>query len=144
MSQPAGSPDPSAARQGQEPRPLTAQEVDQVVSTCHDLAREGRTSDLAGFLEHGVPVNVTDPEGNTLLMLAAYHGHPETVAMLIAHDADVDRRNDRDQSPIAGSLFKGETEVVRLLRDAGADLDAGSPTAREAATMFGQQGLLGG
>ena len=56
--------------------------------------------------------------------------------------ADVDRRNNRDQSPVAGAIFKGEDEVVRVLREAGADLDAGSPTARQAAEMFERTDLL--
>ena len=62
-------------------------------------------------------------------MLAAYHGHAETVRVLVERGADVDLRNNRDQSPVAGALFKGEDEVVRVLVDAGADLDAGTPPA---------------
>ena len=76
-------------------------------------------------------------------MLAAYHGHAATVAMLLERRADVDRRNHRDQAPVAGALFKGEDEVVRLLLDAGADLDAGTPSGRATAEMFGRQDLLG-
>ena len=44
---------------------------------------------------------------------------------------------------MAGALFKGEDEVVRLLLDAGADLDAGTPSGRATAEMFGRQDLLG-
>ena len=75
-------------------------------------------------------------------MLAAYHGHADTVAELIARGADVDLRNDRNQSPLAGAIFKGEERVVRVLVAAGADLDAGSPSARETAAMFGSAELL--
>lgn len=50
--------------------------------------------------------------GNTLLMLAAYHGHAETANALLALGADPDRTNDRGQSPLAGSIFKGEDAVV--------------------------------
>ncbi|MCG2621494.1 ankyrin repeat domain-containing protein [Arthrobacter sp. I2-34] len=107
-----------------------------------DLAREGRTGELAEFLDHGLPVDVRDPEGNTLLMLAAYHGRGETVGMLLERGGDPDLRNNRDQSPIAGALFKGEDAVVASLRAAGADLDAGTPTARDAARMFGREHLL--
>ena len=88
-------------------------------------------------------MNVTDPAGNTLLMLAAYHGHAETVRDLLARGADPNLRNARDQAPIAGALFKGEDEVVTVLRQAGADLDAGTPSARVAAVMFGREYLLG-
>lgn len=48
----------------------------------------------------------------------------------------------RDQSPIAGALFKGADDVVAVLREASADLDAGTPSARAAATMFGREHLL--
>ena len=75
-------------------------------------------------------------------MLAAYHGRPETVDALIGRGADIDLRNSRDQSPVAGALFKGEESVVRSLVAAGADLDAGTPSARAAAAMFGKAHLL--
>lgn len=107
-----------------------------------DLAREGNTSELSEFLDHGLQVDVLDPDRNTLLMLAAYHGHEETVAMLLERGANPDIRNVRDQSPIAGALFKGEDAVVVKLLAAGADLDAGTPTARDAAKMFGREHLL--
>lgn len=124
--------------------PAQEQEQEQIVAVAMDLAREGRTADLVPFLDHGFPVDLQDPAGNTLLMLAAYHGHLDTVSTLVARGADVDRRNNRDQSPVAGAMFKGEDEVVRALVAAGADLDAGSPTARETARLFGQQHLVDG
>src|SRR5690606_13279034 len=98
--------------------------------------------ELMEFVDHGLPVDTRDSEGNSLLMLAAYHGNADTVAALIERGADVDLRNDRDQSPVAGALFKGENAVVAALVEAGADLDAGTPSARATAEMFGQTGLL--
>lgn len=121
---------------------LTPEQVAQVVEVAMDLAREGRTGELVEFLDHGLPVDVQDGDGNTLLMLAAYHGRAETVRTLVERGADVDLRNGRDQSVVAGALFKGEDEVTRILVGAGADLDAGTPPAREAARMFGRAHLL--
>ncbi len=123
--------------------PLTPEQQEQIVAVAMDMARDGRTADLVEFLDHGFPLDLQDPAGNTLLMLAAYHGHLDTVTTLVARGADVDRRNDRGQAPVAGAMFKGEDEVVRALVAAGADLDAGSPTARETAGVFGQQHLIG-
>ncbi|WP_235561874.1 ankyrin repeat domain-containing protein [Marmoricola sp. Leaf446] len=128
--------------EGPTGRPLTPEETARVVELAQHFAREGMTPELAGFVDHGLPADVADHDGNTLLMLAAYHGHAETVAMLLDRGADADRRNGRDQSPVAGALFKGEDEVVRLLVDAGADLDAGTPTGRATAQMFGRADLL--
>ncbi|HET7414852.1 MAG TPA: ankyrin repeat domain-containing protein [Arthrobacter sp.] len=121
---------------------LTPEQTHRVVAIAMDLAREGDTGELTAFIEHGLPANSADEAGNTLLMLAAYHGHAGTVRALLDLGADPDLRNDRDQSPIAGALFKGADDVVAVLSAAGADLDAGTPTARAAAAMFGQEHLL--
>jgi ankyrin repeat protein len=62
--------------------------------------------------------------------------------MLAGRGADVNRVNDRGQSPLAGAVFKGEDGVVAALLDAGADPEAGTPNARETAEMFGRRDLL--
>lgn len=121
---------------------LTPEQQQRVLAVAGDLARDGRTGELLEFLDHGVPVDVVDAQGNSLLMLAAYNGRVETVAALLERGADPDLRNDRDQSIVAGALFKGEGEIVRALVASGADLDAGTPSARQAAAMFGRDDLL--
>jgi hypothetical protein len=122
--------------------PLSPEQQQQVVAIAMDLAREGRTAELVEFLDHGLPVDTTDRDGNTLLMLAAYRGQLDTVEALLARSADVNVRNGRDQSVLAGALFKGEAQIVRRLVATGADLDAGTPSARAAAEMFGRVHLL--
>ncbi|MBP1326607.1 ankyrin repeat protein [Leucobacter exalbidus] len=101
-----------------------------------DAARSGDVAFVASAIDQGVPVNLTDEKGNTLIMLAAYHGHAELVAALVERDADIDRQNDRGQTPIAGAVFKRATEVISILMKHGADINAGSPTARATANMF--------
>ena len=56
--------------------------------------------------------------------------------------AILDALNDRGQSPLAGAVFKAEPEVVAALLEHGADPDAGTPSARATAQIFGQEGLL--
>lgn len=114
----------------------------EIAHQMFDLARAGEAEQLEAYVEAGVPVDLTDASGNTLLMLAAYHGSAETVSMLARRGADVNRVNDRGQSPLAGAVFKGEREVVTALLKAGADPDTGTPTARETARMFGQDELF--
>jgi ankyrin repeat protein len=74
-------------------------------------------------------------------MLAAYKGHAETVAMLAARGADVNKLNDRGQSPLAGAIFKKEEAVIEALIEAGASPTAGTPSAIDTATLFGQTEL---
>jgi ankyrin repeat protein len=79
---------------------------------------------------------------DSLLMLAAYRGHTETVRLLLDRGADPGRANDRGQTPLAGAVFKREPAVVRALLDGGADPDAGSPSAAGTARLFGNEEFL--
>lgn len=101
-----------------------------------DLARAGDTTGLAGILDAGVPVNLANGAGDTLLILAAYHVHPATVSMLLERGAETGRVNDRGQTALGAAVFRQSTQVVRALLDAGADPGAGSPSAVEMAGFF--------
>jgi uncharacterized protein len=106
-----------------------------------DFAREGEIEPLAAMLRHGLPVNLADAKGNSLLMLACYHGNLEIARMLLEHGADVDCRNDRCQTPLGGAAFKGCEKVIALLLEHGADVDAdngGGMTPLMFAAMFGR------
>jgi ankyrin repeat protein len=105
-----------------------------------DLAREG-SDELLTYLDSGVPVGLTDAAGNTLVMLAAYHGHASLVAGLATRGADVNALNDRGQTPLAGAVFKGSADVIRALVAARASPDLGTPSARESAVFFGKHEL---
>ncbi|WP_042368352.1 ankyrin repeat domain-containing protein [Streptacidiphilus neutrinimicus] len=117
-------------------------EVVEFANRIFDLARGGDAATLAGYLDDGVPAELINEKGDSLLMLAAYHGNAGAVRTLLAHGADANRINDRGQTPLAGAVFKGEREIVTALLAAGADPDAGQPSARAAAEMFGRTDLL--
>ncbi|SCF23304.1 ankyrin repeat domain-containing protein [Micromonospora mirobrigensis] len=107
-----------------------------------DLARSGAEDELAANVDAGLPVNLTNAKGDTLLILAAYHAHPETVAALLARGADHTRANDRGQTALAAAVFRQNAEAVRALLDAGADPDHGDPSAAETARFFGLPQML--
>ena len=115
--------------------------VIELAGRVFDLARGGRTEDLAGYLDAGVPVNLTTSKGDTLLVLAAYHDHADTVGLLLARGADHSRANDRGQTALAAAVFRQSTETVTRLLDAGADPDAGGPSARATAAFFQLSGM---
>jgi uncharacterized protein len=117
-------------------------EVVEFATRMFGLARSGDTERLMAYVEAGVSANLSNHKGDSLVMLAAYHGHAGTVRALLAHGADPDRTNDRGQTPLAGAVFKGETDVVAALMDGGADPEAGQPSAVATAQMFERADLL--
>jgi uncharacterized protein len=109
-----------------------------------ELARKGITAGLATMLKDGLAVDAQDAKGNTLLMLASYHGKAETVAMLLKARATVDLRNAKGQTPLGGVAFKGYADIATLLLDAGADpvADQGGSTPADFATLAGKTEIL--
>jgi ankyrin repeat protein len=142
----ASDPAPSQSQTPSNPstdRPQLPPQALELASKLFDFARAGDTPSLLQYLSAGIPANLTNHKGDTLLMLAAYHGNAETVRALIEKGADVNAINDRGQSPIAGAVFKGYDEVVKVLVEEGrADVHAGQPSAVQAAHMFKREECL--
>ena len=117
-----------------------AEELDEEVLAfarqVFELARSGEATHLAEYLDAGVPANMTNEKGDTLLILAAYHNHPETVRVLIERGADHSRANDRGQTALAAAVFRQNAETVTILLAGGADPNAGGPSALEMAKFF--------
>ncbi|WP_422933945.1 ankyrin repeat domain-containing protein [Sinomonas sp. P47F7] len=117
-------------------------DVVELASRLFEASRAGDEPTLKAYLEAGAPSSLANQAGDSLVMLAAYHGHAGVVRLLGDHGADVAAANDRGQTPLAGAVFKGYGDVVEALLELGADPDAGTPSAREAARMFGRQEML--
>lgn len=104
-----------------------------------DLARTGGAAELDELLVHGASANLTNAKGDTLLILAAYHGHLDTVRVLLDRGADPERANARGQTALAAAAFKGALAVMELLLERGACVDGAGPDGRTAlmvAAMF--------
>ncbi|MEW1982132.1 ankyrin repeat domain-containing protein [Citricoccus sp. NPDC079358] len=115
---------------------LTDEEL-EFLHSLFDLARAGDEDHLLPILDQGVPVDLSNPKGDTLLILATYNNHPALVTALIERGADVHRLNGRGQSALSCAVFVQNEESVRALLAAGADPDEGPVSARAAVDMFG-------
>lgn len=120
---------------------LTEEELAYVLS-LFDLAREGDTEALLPALQAGVPANLTNAKGDTLLILAAYHQHGDLVTALLEAGADPDRVNDNGQTAMMSAVFRGDEAIVRALLAAGASQTAGAHTAVETAQVFERPELI--
>lgn len=117
-------------------------DVVELATRLFGLARAGDAAQLAAYVDAGVDPNLANHKGDSLVMLAAYHGHAGTVRTLLAKGADADRPNDRGQTPLAGAVFRGEADVIDALLDGGADPEAGEPSALATARMFARADLV--
>jgi ankyrin repeat protein len=58
----------------------TSDEMGEVAAKIFDSARSGEADILQAVIERGVPSNLRNERGDSLIMLAAYHGHADAVA----------------------------------------------------------------
>lgn len=107
----------------------------EFLASMFDLARAGDLA-LAGYVDQGLPVNLTNGVGDTLLILAAYHQHPALATALLERDADHSRVNDRGQTALAAAVFRQTREVVERLLRCGADPLLGPQSAVDVARFF--------
>lgn len=127
-------------RQPQAPQ-FTDEELEYIAS-LFDAARHGDTDLLRSALEAGVPVNLTNNKGDTLLNLACYQEQREAVALLLEHGADTERVSDMGFTALVCAVFRGNEEITRMLLDAGAGQATGHQHAQDVARVFGQEHLL--
>jgi len=118
-AQPAGTPSP------------------EVVAGVFDLAREGRTGPLAEMLDAGVPLNMINARGDSLLIVATYAQHLETVTELLKRGADTSLVNAMGQTAVTCAVFRNSEELLRALLEADADPLLGAHPAVAVADQFG-------
>jgi uncharacterized protein len=120
---------------------LSPEELAFLQSTF-DHARNGDLDAVVQMVDAGVPVNLTNSAGDTLLILAAYHLHPDLVRALLERGADHSRVNDKGQTALAAAVFRQHRGIVTDLLQAGADPDLGPKSAVAIATFFDLPDML--
>src|SRR5688572_18175536 len=87
----------------------------------------GSATVVERLLKAGVSANTTGPLGETALHLCARTGRPEAVKALIARGATIDTiENWRGQTPLMWAAAEGHADTMRVLIEAGADINARS------------------
>ena len=107
-----------------------------VVEGVFELARDGRTGPLGEMLDAGVPLDLVNGRGDTLLIVAAYGQQVDTVRELLRRGADTAVVNGMGQTALACAVFRGNEPILLDLLAAGADPDLGSHSGIQIADQF--------
>ena len=94
-------------------------------SPLHAASRFGKLGTVKMLVRAGAGVRVADNDGDTCLTLAAYFGHTETVRYLVGlPDVEVNHEESESFTALHFAVQEGHRDVVEVLIDAGADIDA--------------------
>lgn len=99
--------------------------------------RRGEAALVARILASDVDLSAADEFGDTALMYAALHAPPELVQELLDHKADPNQANYAGATPLMRAAR--DFRKVRLLLEAGADVNAMSQDGRTALHVAARQ-----
>jgi len=104
----------------------------------------GDADRLRELLDGGTDPNEFAPDGFTPLTLAAFFKHPDAARLLLERGADVHQRARNEQLKVlpihSAAANRGSVEIVRMLLDAGADVNARQPEGFRAIDAARQEG----
>mmetsp|Transcript_11806 Transcript_11806/g.15423 ORF Transcript_11806/g.15423 Transcript_11806/m.15423 type:complete len:229 (+) Transcript_11806:169-855(+) len=78
------------------PEDFDSKDVEDIFS----YARHNRVEDLERLLDAGMPINIRDQYGNTVLAVACQNGHKRSAKLALRRGADINARNYRGNTPL--------------------------------------------
>jgi ankyrin repeat protein len=89
------------ARDAKEFDDLLASGIDENdIEDIFSFARHGRIEEIEKLLHKGVPVDVRDQYGNTLLITACQNGNKRVAKAVLRRGADINSRNFKGNTPL--------------------------------------------
>ena len=103
----------------------SSQPVEEIKEPASNIWVSAKTGDIESIKQHiayGTDLNSKgSSRDETALIIASCQGHFEIVDLLINNDVDLNIQNDEGVTAQFCAVFFGQTEIVQLLKDAGAD-----------------------
>ncbi|UZK65241.1 ankyrin repeat domain-containing protein [Sphingomonas sp. M1-B02] len=107
----------------------------------HIVAKRSDALYLRVLLQQGeANRNLQDSQGNTALLIATERSWQEGVATLLRYKANVNLQNARGETPLIRAVQVHNTEIVRMLLDAGADPDKADFGSGKSARDYAREG----
>ncbi|WP_257294499.1 ankyrin repeat domain-containing protein, partial [Endozoicomonas sp. YOMI1] len=114
------------------------------ITALHCAASKGDVATIKCLVKHGAKVNTltTAKHGDTPLHLAMLNSHEAATIALIDSGADIDRLAPYKRRPLHFAAAKGNLNVIEILLDKGADINAGSRTPLHFAVEHGRHDAI--
>ena len=110
---------------------------DNGVSPLHLACTNQSAAIISRLLRAGADPNVAKWTGESPLMTCANTRAVKAVADLLTHGADINAtENNKDQTPLMWAAAEGHADVIKLLIDRGANVNARSKTVLEPAPFL--------
>ena len=98
------------------------EEIKEPASNIWVSAKKGDIDSIKQHIAFGTDLNSKgSSRDETALIIASCQGHFDIVDLLVNNDVDLDIQNDEGVTAQFCAVFFGQTEIVQLLKDAGAD-----------------------
>ena len=98
------------------------EEIKEPASNIWVSAKKGDIESIKQHIAYGTDLNSKgSSRDETALIIASCQGHFDIVDLLVNNDVDLDIQNDEGVTAQFCVVFFGQTEIVQLLKDAGAD-----------------------
>jgi hypothetical protein len=95
-------------------------------------AAEGDAATMAALFAHGVPLDTREPNGETLLHIAARLGRVDVMAFLASHGADPNAEDRHGDTPLDEAISAKQDQAVQfLVRRFGNRLAPAKPRVEE-------------
>lgn len=107
-----------------------------------NAASMGDGSALGSLLQRGIDPDTVDPNGNTLLILAAREGQLAAIEALLRYRVRIDYRNPAGDSALMLAVLRGHEAVVGALLKAGAKINHDGWAPLHYAAFEGRDNLL--
>lgn len=104
--------------------------------------REDRTEEVISYLRQGMDPDTSDAAGTTLVMTAAANGNARLVEALLKLRANILKNNKYGESALALAALNGHQEVVSLLVESGARINASGWGALHYAVFSGHADIV--
>jgi len=102
----------------------------------------GDAKTVAFYLDKGLDPDTADPDGNTVLMIAARLGYMDVVTLLVNRKASVARRSAHGDTALMFACLKGHLEIARLLVAHGAQINQTAWTPLHYAAFEGRAAVI--